>query len=229
VSLLALCGPAVAAFVVAAYRGREERRAFLARVTHWRVPPRWLLAALVLPLPVTALRSAIEYALGARGTIEMQPVSALGLVVFVLVAGEEVGWRGFALPQVLARFGPWTSSAIIGIVWAFWHLPLFYMPGMPQFGSPFPAFIAYTTGLSILLTFLTQRTRGSVVVATLFHGAVNTLGIVNTAASPTLRGWTNALSYGLAALAIGVAAWNRATAHQPAQAGHDVISDYSRG
>lgn len=217
VSLVALCGPAVAAFAMAAAGGREERREFFARLTAWRVAPPWYALALLLPLPITAVRSGLEFALGARGAIEPLPVSALGLVVFVLVAGEEIGWRGYALPRLLPRFGPWGASAILGGAWALWHLPLFFMPGMPQFGSPFAAFPLYTIALSVLLTFLAQRTRGSVVVATLFHGAVNTFGFTNAAAEPALRGWSNALAYGFAAVLVGALAWAGARSRAAAE------------
>jgi membrane protease YdiL (CAAX protease family) len=202
VSLLALCGPAVGALVVAVAMGRSEARELSDRVTDWRLPAHWYVFALFLPVPISALRTALERFAGADGAIVVQPITVLGLIVFVLVAGEEIGWRGFALPRLLPSFGPWVASALLGVVWAFWHLPLFYMRGMPQFGSPFLAFIPYTIALSVILTAFAQHTRGSVVIATAFHGAVNTFGIVNTAASPTMRAWTNALSYGLVAALI---------------------------
>jgi membrane protease YdiL (CAAX protease family) len=209
VGLVALFGPAVAALITAALVGHDELVRLRARATLWRVSIRWYLVALALPLPVSALRSGLEYLWGAHGAIQLQPISPLGMLVFLLVAGEEVGWRGFALPRLLARFGPWSASALLGVVWALWHLPLFYMPGMPQHGWPFPPFVGYTVALSVILTFLARQTRGSVIIATLFHGAVNTFGVVNTAADATMRGWGNAASYGLAAVMIGVAAWNR--------------------
>jgi len=208
-SLVALCGPAAAAFLVSAAAAPEERRAFRARLTAWRIPPGVFLVALLLPLPISALRSGLEWALGARGSIELLPVTPLALTVFVLVAGEEIGWRGFALPRLLPRFGPWGASAILGAVWALWHFPLFHLPGMPQFGAPFPPFVAYTVALSLLLTRLAETSRGSVPIATLFHGAVNTFGLVDTAAGSALRGWSNALAYGLVALSAGLAAWPR--------------------
>ena len=211
VSLVALCGPAFAALAVVAAGGREDRGDFFARLTAWRVSPAWYVVALLLPLLISALRSGAELAWGARGDIRAQPISVLSLVIFILVAGEEVGWRGFALPRLLARFGPWGASTLLGLVWALWHLPLFYIPGMPQFGTPFLPFIGYTIALSVILTFLAQRTRGSVVIATLFHGAVNTFGVVNAAASPAERGWSNALSYGVAAVLLGAVAWGRGT------------------
>ncbi|MFO1003911.1 MAG: CPBP family intramembrane glutamic endopeptidase [Planctomycetaceae bacterium] len=122
--------------------------------------------------------------------------------MFILVIGEEIGWRGFALPLLLQSFGATSSSVIIGTMWAIWHPPLFLMTSMPQYGSPFLPFVIYTVSLSTILTFLYSRTHGSIIVSTLFHGAVNTIGIVNVAASSELRGWSNALSYGLAVLVI---------------------------
>lgn len=201
-SLAALLGPAFAATVTAAGMGPGALRELRDRVTHWRLAWRWYALALLLPLPVSALRSALESVAGAEGPIRLQPVSALGLIVFVLVAGEEIGWRGFALPHLLARTGPWTASTIVALLWSFWHLPLFFMPGMPQFGTPFVSYVPYLAALSLLLTRISLATGASVPVATLFHGAVNTFGVVNLAASATLRGWTNAIAYGLAAVVL---------------------------
>ncbi len=217
ISLAALCGPAIAAFIVMGIMDHEERRKFYTCVTEWRIPLCWYIIALLLPLPITALRSSLEKALGANGTIEFQSISLLSLVVFILVVGEEVGWRGFALPRLVPRFGRLGASVIIGIVWAFWHLPLFFISSMPQYGSPFLPFIGYTVALSVILTFLAQGTRGSVVIATLFHGAVNTFGLTNSAASSTLRGHSNALCYGLAALIIALVWWRQHTASKQMQ------------
>lgn len=198
-SLLALLGPAAAAAVTAAMGGAQERRDLGARLLRWRLPWTVYAVALLLPLPISAARSVLEWAAGAEGPIRFQPVSGLGLVVFVLVAGEEIGWRGFALPRLLERTGPWAASVAVGLLWALWHLPLFFMPEMPQFGTPFVSFVPYLIALSILLTHLAQATNGSVLIATLFHGAVNTFGVVNVAAEASLRGWSNAVAYGTAA------------------------------
>jgi membrane protease YdiL (CAAX protease family) len=208
-AMLALFGPAAAAFLTAGLLGKADLADLKARVTRWRVPLRWYAAALLLPLMTSAVASALEYAAGARSPLSLQPVSPVGLVLFVLVLGEEIGWRGFALPRLLARSGPWRASLLLGAVWALWHLPLFSLAGMPQFGHPFGPYVAYTVGLSLVLTFLALPTQGSVVVATVFHGAVNTLVVVNGAATPTLRGWGNAAAWTLAGLALGVLAWRR--------------------
>lgn len=128
--------------------------------------------------------------------------------MFVLVVGEEIGWRGFALPRLLERFDPWSASAVLGVMWALWHLPLFYLPGMPQYGTPFSSYFPYLISLSIVLTVLAQKTGGSVAVATVFHGAVNTLGFVTVGADAVLRGWGNAVSYGTVAILVSFFAWH---------------------
>lgn len=130
VSLVALCGPAVAALFVTTFLEPGDRLAFGSRLTNWRLPVRWYLA-LFLPWPVTLLRSGLE-SLWSGGRVELMPMSLLGAVVFVLVTGEEIGWRGFILPRLLPRFGAWRASVIVGFVWVFWHLPLFDIRGMPQ-------------------------------------------------------------------------------------------------
>src|SRR5262245_10894222 len=94
-ALVALFGPAAAAFITAAWLGVSERRDLVARVTCFGVPVRWYAIALLLPIPISLFASALTYVAGVHGPIQFQPISPLGLVVFVLVVGEEIGWRGF--------------------------------------------------------------------------------------------------------------------------------------
>ena len=202
ISLVALCGPAVAALATVALLGRHAWRDLRERIAKWRVPARWYVLALLAPVPISALAAGLEWLAGARGPVHLMPISPLQAVVFVLVAGEEIGWRGFLLPRVLERAGAWPASAFVGIVWAAWHLPLFFMASMPHFGTSFPAFVVYTTALSVLLTAFAHKTGGSVVIATLFHGAVNTFGVMNAEASPYERSWGNAVAYALAAIVV---------------------------
>ena len=210
VSLVALCGPAVAAIVVAAVSGSPAWVDLLNRIAHWRVPGHWYLVALLGPVIVSGVARGVELLLGAPASIHFMPVTPLQMIVFVLVAGEEIGWRGFLQPRLVDRLAPWPASIVIGVIWALWHQPLFSMQTMPQYGSPLPAFILYTIALSILLLRLTQLTRGSVILATLFHGAVNTFGFTNDAATHFQRGWANAIAYGAVAVVVGVAAWHGA-------------------
>lgn len=204
--VLALLGPAVAAVITARCYAGDAPGALWSRVLRWRVPVRWYLIALVLPLPISLLAGVAANHLGATGPIEPVPITMLGMIVFVMVLGEEIGWRGWALPILLESGGPLRASVVVGIIWATWHLPLFYMTGMPQYGSPFGAYVIYTISLSVLLTWLVLRTGGSVVIATLFHGAVNTFIVTSAGATASQRGWGNAIAFGLVAMGVALGA-----------------------
>src|SRR4029434_2330229 len=95
------------------------------------------------------------------------------LVLFVLVVGEELGWRGYALPLLLEKRSAVTASLILGVIWGVGHLPTFVIPGTPQYGLPFVAFLLLTIEYSILMTWVFLHTSGSVLIATLFHGTIN--------------------------------------------------------
>ena len=94
-------------------------------------------------------------------------------------AGEEVGWPGDALPRMAAAIGLRWSSILLGVVWAAWHLPLFFIRGGDLAGQSFPVFLLDVTALSVAFSYLYERTNGSLLLVMLLHAAVNnTTGIV---------------------------------------------------
>jgi membrane protease YdiL (CAAX protease family) len=68
--------------------------------------------------------------------------------------GEELGWRGYALPRLARRFGLGGASLVLGVLWAGWHLPLFYMLGGDTVGQSFPLFVCQVTALSVAIAWL---------------------------------------------------------------------------
>jgi membrane protease YdiL (CAAX protease family) len=89
--------------------------------------------------------------------------------------GEELGWRGYLLPALQSRVGALTASAIIGAIWAFWHLPLVWMPSQAVSHIPFPLFLVSLAGLSIIYTWLSNSTRGNLLLAILLHAQLNVM------------------------------------------------------
>lgn len=89
---------------------------------------------------------------------------------------EEVGWRGFLLPELQKHFSPLTASLIIGPIWTFWHLPI-YLNGVRPVANLVP-FFAMVIILSIIFTWLYNRTSGSVLLVVLLHAAVNNHGVL---------------------------------------------------
>jgi len=129
-----------------------------------------------------------------------------GILVSTWVqAGEEVGWRGYALPRLAGRLGLGGASVFLGVIWALWHLPLFYLPGSGSDGQSFPIYLLQVTALSVAMSWLYWKTRGSLLLVMVMHASVNnTTGIVPAA----LPGASDPLSFQgtpVAWLTVGVA------------------------
>jgi membrane protease YdiL (CAAX protease family) len=204
----ALFGPALAAVVVAAVaEGRAGLKDLLRRVVRWRVGAGWYVVVLGLPAGLALAAAGLHLALGTDSSIEFGGLSVLSFVVFVLIIGEELGWRGYALPRLLAGRSALSASLILGALWGAWHLPTFFVPGAPQYGLPFSAFVLFTIAYSVLFTWVYLHTRGSVLIATLLHGAINfSQGLFLGGVDPARVYWLLAAVYGVAALALVAAA-----------------------
>lgn len=88
-------------------------------------------------------------------------------------AGEEIGWRGYALPRLAARFGLGSASILLGLIWACWHLPQFFIPEADTYGQSFLVYVLQVTALSVAMAWLYARTNGSLLLVMLMHAAVN--------------------------------------------------------
>ncbi len=100
--------------------------------------------------------------------------------------GEEVGWRGFALPRMQSRYGPLGGTLLLGVLWAFWHLYEYLMPtqgggpgtGLTTFLTNFSMFFLMVLSIAILFTWLFNHTQGSLFIAITAHASVNTPQVV---------------------------------------------------
>lgn len=181
----ALLGPAIAAVALTATTdGRRGVRDLLARTLRWRVAPRRWLFAIGSPLLLVALALAVLAAgpglpdLTLFGRTAGLPDHGVlfGWAMLVLGGlGEEVGWRGYALPLLRQRHAPLTASLLIAALWAGWHLPLFFLLQSYRDLGPVAApglLIGLTCG-SIVLTWLTESAAGSILIAAVWHGTYN--------------------------------------------------------
>ena len=105
------------------------------------------------------------------------PLLFLPLFLLILTLtdglGEELAWRGFALPRLLTRYNALVASVVLGVIWALWHLPLLWTDGNGMFHLPVWLLLLDVTAKSVLFTWVFLHTRGSVLIAMLFHGATN--------------------------------------------------------
>jgi membrane protease YdiL (CAAX protease family) len=201
--LLALFGPALAAVVAARLAGGGEGvRALRTRTTRWRVRPVYYLAAIGLPFVAYAIGLAAYVLVGNQVPNVPGQITIVGLVLFVLVIGEEIGWRGFMLPILLGRMSPLRASGVTGVAWALWHAPLYFLPGMPSSGDPYLAFVAWVIPLSFVMTWLWLRT-WSVIVATVAHGSANLVsGLVLPLEDPGPRYLFSGLGFAIVAVVL---------------------------
>jgi hypothetical protein len=156
--------------------GPSGTRALVEPAFKWQVPARWYLFAL-LYLAVIKLVAAIVYrsASGTWPAMVQEPWFAYlaATVVFTPVqAGEEIGWRGYALPRLTQRFGLGPAAILLGIIWAAWHLPLFFISATDTTGQSFPVYVLSVIAISVAIAWLYART-GSLLLAMLLHAAVN--------------------------------------------------------
>jgi membrane protease YdiL (CAAX protease family) len=124
------------------------------------------------------------------------------------------------LPLLLEKGSALTASLILGALWGLWHLPTFLVPGTPQYGLPLVAFVLLTVEYSILMTWVFLHTHGSVLIATLFHGAINlSQGLFLGDVEGASRYWLLSIVYGVAALIaailLGLNASGRPTVASP--------------
>jgi CAAX protease family protein len=180
----AYLGPITSAFVVTALvDGRPGLTRWVRRLVRWRVSFRWY-ALVLLGVPAAAI--VATFAL--PGAWDGPRLPSMGilltylplLVMQVLTTGvaEEPGWRDFAQPRLQIRFGPLKASLILGPLWGAWHLPLFFTEwaGWPDVDWMMPVeFLASSTVLSIVLTWLFNRTGESLPLVMLMHANVNTV------------------------------------------------------
>lgn len=197
--LLAAFGPSLSGlFAIHVFNGRAGLRQCWHQLTHFQRPAwYWFLVSLGLP-PVLMLGAlGIHIGLGGSGLVFNDPAEIYRVIpVFILVLlfsvlGEEIGWRGFALPWLQKRYSALTSSLILGLVWSLWHLPLFWIPGDFHQQLPLIWFVIQTVSITILYTWIFNATGGSLLIILLLHTASNTafgvLPMLPEAASGSLR------------------------------------------
>jgi hypothetical protein len=159
--------------------GTDEVRRYVRRLRGGRLNARWVLVGMVLVLGPLAL-ATVAAALGADVTGPEAGLTATSVIValgYTLVAGplsEEPGWRGFALPRLEVRHSALMASVMLGTVWAFWHVPFYFLPNQTMI--PFPIFVPECIALSILFTAIYNNTAGSVVATILAHFWFNFAG-----------------------------------------------------
>lgn len=174
--------PTFAALIVTgATGGSVGVRRLLSGFVRWRIEPVWYLFAFAVPIALGFSVAGIYYLSAGR---PQEVLASFTVATFVATAlnhlfrgplGEEIGWRGFALPRLEARYSALRSSLILGLLVVVWHIPTFFIQGLS--GAALLVFIgSFVVALMsfvVVMTWLYNHTRGRLVLATLMHLAFN--------------------------------------------------------
>ncbi len=180
-ALAPFAGPSLAAFIMTGLiEGRAGIRCLLRRIVLCRVGLRWYLFALLGIPAITVLGAVVlpgviaSYETPALSLVLTYPISFVVALVIGGPLGEEPGWRGFALPRLQRLHSPLVGSLILGLLWAFWHLPYFWMP---EWGTPKGTildtvwFVLAGIALTIIYTWVFNNTKGSLLIVILVHAS----------------------------------------------------------
>ncbi len=162
-------------------------RQYLASVYQLRQVWVWLLLAPIMMLGIDLLSIAVSNLLGRQAvtfpslfnfgptSLKLMGITFLYQLFFFNLTGEEIGWRGFALPRLLARTNPIIASLVLTFFWAIWHALYWDASGEPvltiqywldTFVRLFPA--------TVLINWFYIRSKGSILVAGVLHAISNT-------------------------------------------------------
>jgi membrane protease YdiL (CAAX protease family) len=182
-------GPSVAGVIVTALVGGRAGLAELwSRVSHVGVGRRWIAIILLLPIALALSSLGVAFVLGGfqpYGFDLLVPLSLfVPLLVYMLVCtglAEEIGWRGYALPELQRHHTAEKASWILGIGWGLWHIPSVligpYLQGDLHIGLVIPVLLGLTLGIvgwTIVITWIYNHTQ-SVFWIIVLHGWNNTV------------------------------------------------------
>jgi len=168
ITLLFLAGsyaPALGAWLAISLAHPDEKQAFLASLRR-QSGRRWILFGLLVPTLIWLAAFGLSFLIAPLESPAWTLLAALPVVLLVNY-GEEIGWRGYALPFLLKRFSPLTASLLLSAIWILFHVPLYV--ARPVFGSLASVSILL---ISLILTWMYLNTK-SILPGTLFHAAFN--------------------------------------------------------
>lgn len=186
VHYLASYGPLLSALIVTAWvSGGAGLQELFSRITRWRVGWTWFLVSLLLPAALFAVGLAVAWLMDGSipdvrlvGQVNYMPYLGVGAWVFWFLTygiGEEIGWRGFALPRLQHDRNAAWATLVLGLIWALWHLPpFFYLDTYQQMGLWMYPFLAFTiVCANVIYTWIYNGSGGSVLLAIIFHASFN--------------------------------------------------------
>lgn len=167
--ILGVFGPLLAALYLTRKRGRPGATKELFRTLYRQNPGvGWMGTALVLPGALLSLSLFLFNLAGGDLPLAYPADPPARLIAAALISvGEEVGWRGYALPRLCRALGKVIGTIVLGLLWTVWHIPMFLGSDVPL--TLLPLMAVYFVAGSFAFTWMYFRTRGSLLIAVLLH------------------------------------------------------------
>lgn len=155
------------------FEGKIEVKKMLKKAFMIKPGKKWFIIIMLTSILIAFSLISIYMLLGGKFDFSQFWIQLPGFIPLILIGplSEEFGWRGFAIKRLMKKLNPNLTSLVIGVLWSFWHLPLFYIHGSSQyeFNLPFPAFLISVTGISFAFTYFYLKTDKSIFSAIFFH------------------------------------------------------------
>lgn len=224
-ALNAFVGPYLSAYIMGRItEGKDSWLNMKKRFRRFKVGWPWY-AFILFGIPLVMM-FGISILPGALASFQGFPPGfpAKYIIYFVIVffgggpLGEEIGWRGFALPRMQARYGALRATLLLGVLWTFWHLPHFLTTA--QRGGPgsslsllyvnLPIFLLLVMSIAVIMTWVFNHTKGSLFIAMLLHTSINTFSLILALFSaPIVTSTDLPVAIGLGILAIAILIFTR--------------------
>lgn len=183
--LLGIWSPSITSILLTAYFfGKKGVLQLLSRFKRVRIKWYWWVLLLFLPAFIHFTGRSL-WQFFYNGEIKTSVLNSsywLGAIIpSVLIAGlgEELGWRGFALPRLQRNFSPITASFVLAIFHLLWHLPTYWL-GQGIHNVPFVYVLAFVFPWTFIFNWLYNKSGGSLIFAVGFHAVSNaSLSIVS--------------------------------------------------
>jgi membrane protease YdiL (CAAX protease family) len=197
--ILAVFGPAIGAiFSIYTLNGKNELKkylsSFLSIKFNWKI---WFILFIMLVLNIISW--IIPELFGYPRLKTYLPniyVFPLYWLFNIFFAGgqEEIGWRGYILPKLENKFGYLIGSLILGVIWACWHIPFWFIPGTTQSYVNIFSYVLFTIGFSYLLSWIIELSNGKLLSGVIGHANINSFAVifpitVMENGSPQIRFW----------------------------------------
>ena len=184
---VAAVSASIAGLITAALTGgKEGLKRLLSGFIRWRCNPMWYILAIIIPPMIILITIGISMIFNTQFQIQWTAGWAMVITIFSLEfvqsgLGEEIGWRGYATPKLMERRSALVSSLIVGVVWAAWHIPLYFIPGWIQhtlsqsigFPLTFMVYSSFIIALAIAHSWIYLVSKGNLWLPVLMHSSIN--------------------------------------------------------